>query len=62
MVLLHFQVGLIQYVTPQQASQKLKGPQRLLLPFKGEHLEWAWASRHAPIFPKGKPMDSHMIG
>jgi hypothetical protein len=38
MVLLHFQVGLSVYVIPKRALQELEGPQRLLPPLEGEHL------------------------
>jgi hypothetical protein len=38
-VLLHFQVGLRLYVIPKWALQELEDPQRLMPPFKGEHLE-----------------------
>ena len=38
MMLLHLPVRLTPYVVPKQASQELEGPQRLLPPFKGEHL------------------------
>ena len=31
-------------------------------PSKGEHLQWAWTSLLAPISPKIKPLDSHMVG
>ena len=37
-MLLHFQVGLSLYVIPKQSLQELEDPQRLLPPFKGEHL------------------------
>ena len=48
-VLLHLRVGPILYVIPKQVSRKLKGPQRILPPFKGEHFEGAASSTS----PKG---------
>jgi hypothetical protein len=36
--------------------------QRLLPPFEGEHLERARTSQPAPITPKDKPLDFHMVG
>ena len=62
MVLLCFRVGLSLYVILKMATWELEGPQRLLPPFKGEHLEWVRTSWLAPIFPIGKPLGSQMIG
>jgi hypothetical protein len=28
---------------------RIEGPPKITAPFKGEHLEWAWTSRPAPI-------------
>lgn len=42
MVLLHHQVILIIYVTSEQTSWELEASWRILLPFQGEHLEWAY--------------------
>ena len=39
MMLLHLRVGLTLYVIPKRASQELVGTQKLLPPFKGEHLK-----------------------
>ena len=52
MLLLRFQVGLSLYVIPKQALQELKGPQRLLPPFKVEHLQWVRKTQPAPISPR----------
>jgi hypothetical protein len=41
------------------ASQELEGPQRLLPPLKGEHLNWAQTIRSAPISPTAGPLNSH---
>ena len=62
MVLLHFQVGLSLYVIPKRALQELEAPQRLLPPFEGKHLEWAWTSWLTLVSPMGKPLGSHMVG
>ena len=40
-VLLHFRVGLSLYIIPKWTLRGLAGPERLLPPFKGEHLEHA---------------------
>ena len=62
MVLLYFGVGSSLHVIPKRAIQKLEATQRLLPPFKGEHLEQAQRSWQAPCNPKGKPLSSHMVG
>ena len=54
MMLLHFRVALSLYVTPKQALRELEGPQRLLSPFKGEHLVQARTSQLPLILPKGQ--------
>jgi hypothetical protein len=51
MVLIHFQVGLSLCVILKHALQELEAPQRLLPPFKDEHLEWVQTSWSAPISP-----------
>ena len=56
MLLLHFQVGLSLYVIPKRALQELKGPQRLLPPFKLEHLQRV----HKPSWHLS-PIGSHMV-
>jgi hypothetical protein len=35
----------------------LKGPKRILPPFKGEHLERVLTSHTTPVSPKAKPVD-----
>jgi hypothetical protein len=59
MVLLHVWVNLPVYVIPKRAPQELGCLQRLLTPYKGEHLDQVWTSQHAPISLKDKPLDSH---
>ena len=39
-----------------------RASRRLLPPCKGEHLEHERTSWHGPISPKGKPLDTHMLG
>lgn len=34
----------------------IRGPQRIVPPFKGEHLERAWTSQPTLFFPKSKPV------
>ena len=53
-------VGVLLCVILERVSQEVEGPQRLLPPFKDEHLEWAQTSRvaslpqgEAPTFPHG---------
>ena len=63
MCLLHFWAGLSLYVILKWQCMKITGLQRLLLPpFGGEHLDWKWTSRLAPLSPKAKPRGSHMVG
>ena len=57
MVLLHFRVCRRVHVIPKQAE----GSWRLLPTSKGENLEQAQTSWLAPLFPKGKPLGSHMV-
>ena len=48
---------------PEMAMYENYSLQRLLLPpFGGEHLDWKWTSRLAPLSPKAKPRGSHMVG
>ena len=47
---------------PETSVTRIRGPPRLLPPFKGEHLEWVQTSWLAPISPNDKPLGSHMIG
>ena len=60
-MLIHFYC-LSVYVLLKWALQELEGAQRLLPPFKGEHLERAWTNQPAPISPKDKPLSSHVVG
>ena len=58
MLLLHFQVRLSLYVIPDWGIPRIRGLPRLLRPFEGEHLEWAWTHLYlhqwqAPRFPHG---------
>ena len=61
-VLLRLPVHLTLYVIPKWTSRESEGPWRLLLLLKVKHLERAQTSQPTPIFPKGKPMGSHMVG
>ena len=65
-VLLHLRVGPILYVIPKQVSRKLKGPQRILPPFKGEHLEGAGfiylSQEQIPRLPHGWQKISSLCG
>ena len=60
MVLLHFWVGLSLYVFPETCLMSMR--QFLKTNIEGEHLEHAQTIRLAPIYLKGKPLGSHMVG
>ena len=62
MVLLHFRVDPSPYAIPNWALREWECPWRILLPFKGEHIEWVQTSQPAYIFPKGKPLGFYMVG
>ena len=47
---------------PEMGIIRIRGLRRPLPPYEGEDLEHAWTSWPAPIFPKGKPLWSHMVG
>ena len=50
-------------MTLKWASLELEAPQRLLPPFKDEHVERAQINRPAPLPPpKGKPLHSQVVG
>ena len=59
MLLLHIWGSLTLYVILKRALWELQGPQSLLPPFHGEHLEWL---QRNPVSPKGEPLGSHMLG
>ena len=66
-MLLHFRGGLSLCIPETgimriRRSQRIRRPQRLLPPFKGEQLEQAQTSWMAPISSRGEPLVSHMIG
>ena len=46
---------------PKMGITRIRGLRRPL-PLEGEDLEQAWTSSLAPIYPKGKPLGSHMVG
>jgi hypothetical protein len=54
MLLLHLRVSLSLYVLLKWASWEWESLQRLLPPFKGEHLEGAWTSPPYTYLPWGK--------
>ena len=63
MVLLHSSVGLSLYVIPK--FTKIKVHQKLLPPFKDEHLGRVWINWPTPIFsplPRASHCVSYMVG